>query len=283
MSFSKFVQSPGYKKVMGYVYGWGAAVVLLGALFKIQHYQGAGVMLLIGMGAEVFIFFLSAFEPPHEEVDWAIVYPELAGLEPKEPRAVATAGGGLEAMLSGDNKIDPAVFEKLNSSLQNLTTTADNIGDISKSAISTDKFMNNMAKASESLDVFSNSYKDSAENISNSINSLSESYSNTASNLNNFTNDVMKSNTEFGKNISDMNNNLNSLNSLYEIQIKSANTHMDSTKQIYSGLENVAEELKDTVNSTKEYREQAQNLNKNLKALNTIYGNMLSAMDVNVN
>ncbi|MFW6389254.1 MAG: gliding motility protein GldL, partial [Marinilabiliaceae bacterium] len=67
---------------MAKVYGWGAALVLLGALFKIQHYPGAGLMLLVGMGTEVVIFFLSAFEPPHEMPDWSIVYPELVGLEP---------------------------------------------------------------------------------------------------------------------------------------------------------------------------------------------------------
>lgn len=81
MSFlSELVESKGYKNAMKYVYGWGAAVVLLGALFKIQHYPGAGPMLVIGMGTEILIFFLSAFEPLHEEVDWTLVYPELAGM-----------------------------------------------------------------------------------------------------------------------------------------------------------------------------------------------------------
>ncbi|HON18866.1 MAG TPA: gliding motility protein GldL, partial [Salinivirgaceae bacterium] len=73
---------------MKFVYGWGASIVLLGALFKIQHWPGGGVMLTLGMSTEVIIFFLSAFEPLHEEVDWTLVYPELAGMtddfEPKD-------------------------------------------------------------------------------------------------------------------------------------------------------------------------------------------------------
>lgn len=80
MSLSELVESKAYKNIMKYVYGWGAAVVLTGALFKIQHWPGAGPMLTIGMAAEVLIFFLSAFEPLHEEVDWTLVYPELAGM-----------------------------------------------------------------------------------------------------------------------------------------------------------------------------------------------------------
>ncbi len=80
MSISEIVETKAYKKLMAKVYGWGAAVVLLGALFKIQHYPYAGEMLILGMGTEVMIFFLSAFEPLHEEIDWTLVYPELAGM-----------------------------------------------------------------------------------------------------------------------------------------------------------------------------------------------------------
>lgn len=80
MTITEFVESKTYKNVMKFVYGWGASVVLMGALFKIMHWPGSGIMLVAGMGTEVLIFFLSAFEPLHEEVDWTLVYPELAGM-----------------------------------------------------------------------------------------------------------------------------------------------------------------------------------------------------------
>ena len=70
-NISEIVQGSKYKNLMKYVYGWGASVVLLGALFKLQHYPGAGIMLLVGMITEAIIFFLSAFEPIVEEVDWS--------------------------------------------------------------------------------------------------------------------------------------------------------------------------------------------------------------------
>ncbi len=79
-SIAELVESKGYKNLMKYVYGWGAAVVLIGALFKIQHYPGASIMLILGLSIEALIFFLSAFEPLHEELDWTLVYPELSGL-----------------------------------------------------------------------------------------------------------------------------------------------------------------------------------------------------------
>ena len=70
--------SKSWKNFMKYVYGWGAAIVIIGALFKLQHYPGAGPMLVIGLGTEAIIFFLSAFDPMHEDPDWSLVYPELA-------------------------------------------------------------------------------------------------------------------------------------------------------------------------------------------------------------
>lgn len=80
ITLNEIVESKGYKNFMKYVYGWGASVVLIGALFKIMHFPGASAMLIAGLSIEALIFFFSAFEPLHEELDWTLVYPELAGL-----------------------------------------------------------------------------------------------------------------------------------------------------------------------------------------------------------
>jgi gliding motility-associated protein GldL len=80
MGLNNIVKSRGFKNFMSKLYGWGAAVVILGALFKINHYQGSDIMLMVGLGTESIIFFFSAFESPHVEPDWSLVYPELAGM-----------------------------------------------------------------------------------------------------------------------------------------------------------------------------------------------------------
>src|SRR3954464_3562831 len=74
-----------WKSFMAKLYGFGAAIVIVGAMFKIMHWPGAGPMLVVGLSTEAVIFFFSAFEPPHEEVDWSLVYPELAGMHGEEP------------------------------------------------------------------------------------------------------------------------------------------------------------------------------------------------------
>ncbi|GAH32616.1 unnamed protein product, partial [marine sediment metagenome] len=84
MNLTELVQSSGWKNFMSKLYGIGASVVIVGALFKIQHYALAGTLLMVGLLTEALIFFFSAFEPLHEEVDWTLVYPELAGMQDDE-------------------------------------------------------------------------------------------------------------------------------------------------------------------------------------------------------
>src|SRR5688500_18859260 len=81
-----FFHSRGFKVVMSRIYGLGAAVVIVGALFKILHWKGADAMLMVGLLTEAGIFAISAFEPVKEEVDWTLVYPELAGMDPREKK-----------------------------------------------------------------------------------------------------------------------------------------------------------------------------------------------------
>src|ERR1041385_8207549 len=85
MGLETFVKSKTYKTFMSRLYGWGASIVIVGALFKIQHWPLSGVFLVLGLSTEAVIFFFSAFEPPHEEVDWSLVYPELAGMQDEDP------------------------------------------------------------------------------------------------------------------------------------------------------------------------------------------------------
>lgn len=95
-NISELVQGSKYKNFMKYLYGWGASIVLTGALFKLQHWTGAGIMLTVGMLTEAIIFFFSAFEPIVEEVDWSIVYPELAGITDQASAGRSSQGGGMD-------------------------------------------------------------------------------------------------------------------------------------------------------------------------------------------
>jgi gliding motility-associated protein GldL len=82
MGFVEFLfETKKGKTVMGIIYGWGGAIVIIGALFKIMHWPGSSFFLIAGLGIEAAIFAISAFEPPHMDLDWTLVYPELAGMD----------------------------------------------------------------------------------------------------------------------------------------------------------------------------------------------------------
>ena len=108
-------ESKWYKLMMPKLYGWGAAVVILGALFKIEHLPGASYMLMAGLGMEAIIFFFSAFEKTHEEYEWEKVYPEL-GHDMTDPANMSPAQQLDEALVKA--KIDNVLIESLNEGLK---------------------------------------------------------------------------------------------------------------------------------------------------------------------
>ena len=160
---ASFFESKTGKNVMAKAYGIGAAIVILGALFKIQHYKGADIMLIVGMGVEALIFFISAFEPIHEEWDWSLVYPELAGME-GEGRSSSTgiAQGDavsqqLDKMLS-EAKIGPELIEGLGSGLKSLSTNVSSMADLSGATVATKEYADNITLANQQLSGMNNSY-----------------------------------------------------------------------------------------------------------------------------
>ena len=126
MGLSELVHTSRWKAFMAKLYGWGASVVIIGALFKIQHYPMAGLFLAIGLCTEAVIFFFSAFEPLKEEPDWKLVYPQLDPNYSGEDVGFAAVGGGggggaglsqFDKMLANAG-ITPEVFDRLSQGLK---------------------------------------------------------------------------------------------------------------------------------------------------------------------
>ncbi len=187
MKIKELVQTSGWKNFMAKLYGWGASVVIIGALFKIQHYPGAGIMLIAGLSTEAIIFFFSAFEPPHEEPDWTLVYPELAGLSDEEEAALPAGrqrggyGGSSSALekfdkLLEEGEITPDLFNKLGQGLQRLSDTAERLHDISDAAAATTKYAESLDKAAEIVDQHTENYVSSTEELKGSVDRLAGSY-----------------------------------------------------------------------------------------------------------
>jgi gliding motility-associated protein GldL len=166
-------QSRAYKKGMNFVYGMGAAVVIVGALFKIQHFSfgflTGGLMLSIGLGVEAIIFAISAFDNPDDELDWSKVYPELAeeGLSSANEKKSLGADGMLSQKLDNllqEAKIDANLMESLGSSMQNFQSAAEGLSAASSSVASTNKYNEEMSKAALQMESLNNLYKIQVEN-----------------------------------------------------------------------------------------------------------------------
>ncbi len=313
MNITELVESPRWKRFMGYVYGWGASVVLLGALFKIQHWPHAGTLLTVGMLTEVIIFFFSAFEPPHEEPDWSLVYPELIGLDPREREGGLNIEGLDELQSFLENvSIDSNKLTNLSQGLGKLSDAAERISDMSEAAVATEGYIETLRNASESVSTLSDSYNSSSQNISESATQLSQSYSQLANDVSNngreFSDKVQESGDQLlntyedfktslngnfshisdsGKNyaesMSTINEKLSSLNSVFELQLKHSSDQIEEGRRVQENFNEIVENLNVTLDNTKVYRQETEALNDRLSALNSVYGNMLSALDISKN
>lgn len=302
MNITEITQSAGWKNFMAKLYGIGASVVIIGAMFKILHIPGGGPMISLGLGVEAVIFFFSAFEPLHEELDWTLVYPELAGMtdpdELDEYRDEALAGRGvtLEKFddLFNQAEIKPETIKNLGTGLNNLSATAGNLADISEASVATRQYADNVQKAAEGVGGLTENYSESTSKLASAANTLSESYQKAAEKIASSGGDVAASyaaaaeraksitsnNDAFGAQLETMNKNLQALNEAYSAQLKGTNEHMQGADQVYKGIEDMMKNLKASVEETEKYKEQMSQLSKNLADLNTVYGNMLTAMNV---
>jgi len=154
------------QRVMNMAYGLGAAVVIIGALFKLMHWPGASEMLIAGLGTEAFIFALSAFEPVHKELDWSLVYPELAGGDAKKREVKKENPAEAQGLLSQklDNllkeaKIDGELMSSLGNSIKNFESAAKGIAPTVDSISSQKKYSEEMSTAAAQMESLNSLYK----------------------------------------------------------------------------------------------------------------------------
>ncbi len=302
MGLAQLTQTHGWKNFMAKLYGIGASVVIVGALFKIMHWPGAGYMLIAGLGTEAIIFFFSAFEPLHEELDWTLVYPQLSGIEEdtdfEQISGVAPVSGG-GALSKFDEMLEKAggedLFTKVGSGLENLNKRVAELGSIADAAAATNGFTSNVQKAAESVselsDVYKESvsgYKQSSEALVYSTESLADAYNKNAEVVTSKSEDfksayermadnmdidfsVLKSgNTEYANQMGSLNKNLEALNAIFELQVNEAD------------LDKMMEDLSGSVEHSRKYHAEIKKLGQRLESLNNVYGNMLAAMNVKV-
>ena len=332
MGFWDFNKTRTYRNLMAKVYGLGASVVLIGALFKINHYVGADAMLAVGLGTEALIFFLSAFEDPHVEPDWSLVYPELAGMyhpvkgaELQKKRQTPTQQ--LDEMLKKAH-VDEKVIERLGTGLEKLSENAVKMADVTDAAAASKDFADNMKKAGQSAqklgeimnedvaasgsyaqsmqavnqnaEVLSNAYvqaaeilkgnMDSSEEFVGTVKQASESAKSLAENYQKSAMALAKSvealdftsvnGEEYNQQIQKIAENLAALNVMYESQLRDSQKSVETSGKMQTTVGELLETLEKSASQSGVFVEQMQLLPQRMESLNKVYGNMLSAMNI---
>ena len=264
--------STSWKKFMAKLYGIGAAIVIIGAMFKIQHWPGASAMLVGGLSIEAIIFFFSAFEPLHADPKWELVYPELAEHEEPDEEDLnleATSSDLKEELpiteqldnLLEEAKIGPELIESLGLGLRSLSDNASKMSNITDASVATSE------------------YVDSVKNAATNVNTLAENYSRASESLTSISLSAEDGNN-YARELKAVSAKLTELNSVYDMQLQGSKEQAESTKQFQAGATELMENLQATVQDTKNFKENISELSNNLLALNRVYGNMLAAMNV---
>jgi gliding motility-associated protein GldL len=195
------------KKVMNFAYGMGAAVVIIGALFKLMHWPGASPMLIIGLGTEALIFGLSAFDPVDTELDWTLVYPELSGGEAQKKGAKSEEAKDAQGLLSQkldamlkEAKIDGELMASLGNSIKNFESAAKGISPTVDSIASTQKYSEELTLAATQMQSLNSLYKVQLESASRNAQINDE---------------VAENNLKLKDQMQSLTSNLSSLNNVY--------------------------------------------------------------------
>jgi gliding motility-associated protein GldL len=346
MGLASFVSSKGYKNFMSKLYGIGAAVLIMGALFKIVHLPYANEMLMVGLTTEALIFFFSSFEPPHVEPDWSLVYPELAGMyhdgKPGSPGSIRKTSSGksitqdLDDMLS-KAKIGPELIESLGEGMRKMSDNVSKMSNVASTGVAAEDFVKNITDAGKSAGELSSSYKkvsdvlqqdastvgefstsvksaavsagtlatvyndvsvaikkemNATESFSNSLSTATDSANRLAEKYNVSAEMLSKSaemlnfsaldSKAYNDQLQKISANLAALNTIYEVQLKSSNEQIEASNQLKSTVGSFLNSMNDSSANMVKYQQEIDQLTKRVSALNQVYGNMLTAMNVNL-
>ena len=248
----------GLEKSINVVASFGAAVVIVGALFKIVHWTGANEMLMVGMFTEAAIFILFGVlylrAKPEKDYNWENVYPELVGDKPAAPRAT----NGL-ADLANQPGLGADVVANLTKSLQGLTATANSLQEISKATGATQEFVQSLTTSSQSLGALNKTVADATT----SLGSISISSTEAA---------------KYAQQYAKAGDQLVALNAVYETEIQESSKHLKAINGYYSNVTATTEQLAASSKDAALFQSELAKLNANIQSLNQVYGSMLTAM-----
>lgn len=280
----RFLHGEKGQRFFNFAYSIGAAIVIWGALFKILHLPGGSTLLCIGMGTEIAMFILTAFDRPPKEYAWEDVFPVLDSKNPEDRPDFTGGGGGVvvngmpvaadsipEGFADGQTGVavaagmaGPAGVIDPASQLEAATDLADASRDYLQQMQGIAEQMGRLSETTEALNdvtrTLLGSYQAITEN-SETVSANSQGYVAQMENLN---------------------RNIAGLNTIYEIQLKSISSQLESIDRVNRGLKDIRDMYDKAANESSRYCEETEKMARYMKQLNSVYEKMITAMTINM-
>lgn len=293
-----FISSEKGQRFFNFAYSIGAAVVIWGALFKILHLPGGNMLLSLGMGTEVLMFLLTAFDRPPKEYEWEKVYPALREGEaanetnPVGGGGVFIAGGGGGAVGSGDAplistgearraagipdgiELSEADSLSLSQSISRMAAAAEQLSRMAELTSATQQYLEGIAAIAgdmERLHATTAALNEVSATLLESYRAITE---NSAA--------ISESSTGYVTQMTDLHRNIAGLNTIYELQLRSVSSQIDSIDRVNRGIKDIRDMYEKSASQSARYCEETERMARYMQQLNSVYEKMLTAMTVNM-
>ena len=296
----RFLKSDSGQRFFNFAYSIGAAIVILGALFKILHMPAGNYLLSIGMGTEVLMFVLTAFDRPEKEYHWEEVFPVLASNNP-EDRPDFNGGGGIviggagggggEGYEGGDVNISVAEAKgavglpqgvnlseedtlSLSESIAKMAAASDQLSRMAELTDATQQYLSQMAGISEQMQKL--------QATTTALNEVSETLLGSYRAITDNSTNISESSTGYVDQMQALNRNISGLNTIYEIQLKSISSQLENIDRVNRGLKDIRDMYEKSAAESAHYCDETEKMARYMKQLNSVYEKMVKAMTVNM-
>ena len=284
----RFLHGEKGQRFFNFAYSIGAAVVIWGALFKILHLPGGSTLLCIGMGTEIAMFLLTAFDRPPKDYHWEDVFPVLDSHNPEDRpdlSSAASAGNVSGVVFAGGAS---------SGSMQPGLPADKDLSGLSGSVVLSGSQSPNVDISEEDTTNLVESMKDMAEQMkgvteqisqlretTDALNKVSEVLLNSYKAITDNSESVSASSNGYVERLEDLNRNIGGLNTIYEIQLKSISSQLESIDRVNRGLKDIRDMYEKSANESSRYCEETERMSRYMRQLNKIYENMIAAMTMN--
>ena len=310
---SAFISSENGQRFFNFAYSLGAAVVILGALFKILHLKGGNALLSIGMGTEVLMFVLTAFDRPSKEYKWEKVYPELNKEEEEHEKAekatidgeiieneedgldetdaphagpqVIIAGGVVGGVPAGAMPYDGSVGAMPAGGVVGGGVAAGAVSGPVVAASYPVARPGDAATANEQYVDKVNSIAEEMERLRQTtaaLNDVSETLLRSYQAITQHSAEIDQSSTGYVEQMQGLNRNISGLNTIYEIQLKSVSSQIDAIDRVNKGIKDIRDMYEKSASQSTRYCEETEKMARYMQQLNQVYEKMIHAMTINM-